>query len=106
MISATLTATNGSTAMQPWLRESVQAFFEGVNWNGLAPRSAASPGAVSPGLGVEDPLTMTVGQFFEVMSWEGKPTIGLPIAPLEVPAATADIQADDITLDDFSSLFG
>jgi hypothetical protein len=49
---------------------------------------------------------MTVGQFFERVSWEGNPTIGVPIAPLEAPSADAESPADDLTLDDFSSLFG
>lgn len=106
MMSATLTATNGHHSSQLWQRETVQAFFEGVNWNGLAPRPTSSPGEARTGLGLEDPLAMTVGQFFEMMPWEGKPTIGVPIAPLEAPAAATDAPADDLTLDDFSSLFG
>lgn len=107
MISATLTATNGHNSTQPWLRETVQAFFEGVNWNGMPTHQANSPGGTaSSGLGGESPLAMTVGQFFEMISWEGKPTIGVPIAPLEAPAPTNDAPSDDLTLDDFSSLFG
>lgn len=105
-MSATLSATNGHHSPHPWLRETVQAFFEGVNWTGFAPRPAASPGMARPGLATEDPLTMTVGQFFERVSWEGNPTIGVPIAPLEAPSADAESPADDLTLDDFSSLFG
>ncbi|MEB3289885.1 MAG: hypothetical protein VKI82_08215 [Leptolyngbya sp.] len=110
MISATLTATNGhSPAAQPWLRESVQTCFEGVNWSGLARRSApssTSATAASPVLDAESLMALSVGQFFEMMSWEGKPNIGVPIAPLEAPAITTDTASDDITLDDFSSLFG
>ncbi|QQE66858.1 hypothetical protein GFS31_35620 [Leptolyngbya sp. BL0902] len=112
MISATLSATNGhssasQSANQPWMRETVQAFFEGVNWSGVAMRSAASATAIGdPSLGGEMPLNLTVGQFFETMSWEGKPTIGVPIAPLEAPSSTTDMPSDDLTLDDFSSLFG
>jgi hypothetical protein len=107
MISATLTATNGHSSPHPWLKETVQAFFEGVNWNGMAThRADSASGAASSGLGGDSPLTMTVGQFFEMMSWEGKPTIGVPIAPMEAPATTTDAPSDDLTLDDFSSLFG
>jgi hypothetical protein len=78
-----------------------------VNWNGMAThRADSASGAASSGLGGDSPLTMTVGQFFEMMSWEGKPTIGVPIAPMEAPATTTDAPSDDLTLDDFSSLFG
>lgn len=108
MMSATLTATNGhSPAVQPWLRESVQTFFEGVNWSGMVRHAAPSSGtAASPVLDTESLMTLTVGQFFEMMSWEGTPTIGVPIVPLEAPATTADTPSDDLTLDDFSSFFG
>lgn len=108
MMSATLTATNGHSGSQPWLRETVQAFFEGVPWSGMPTHQVAHAGtasAASPGT-TESPLTMTVGQFFEMMSWEGKPTIGVPIAPLEAPSPATDAPSDDLTLDDFSSLFG
>jgi hypothetical protein len=108
MMSATLTATNGHRGTQPWLRETVQAFFEGVPWSGMPTHQASSAGtanAASQGT-AESPLTLTVGQFFEMMSWEGKPTIGAPIAPLEAPSPASDAPSDDLTLDDFSSLFG
>ena len=104
MMSATLTATNGhSPAVQPWLRESVQTFFEGVNWSGMVRHAAPSSGtAASPVLDTESLMTLTVGQFFEMMSWEGKPTIGVPIVPLEArpppPIRPATISPSTISL--------
>lgn len=108
MISTTLTATNGHRSSAPsWQRETVQAFFEGVPWSGMPTHQATSSGTASAdGLGADAPLAMTVGQFFEMMSWEGKPTIGVLIAPLEAPAPVTDTPSEDLTLDDFSSLFG
>jgi hypothetical protein len=49
---------------------------------------------------------MTVNDFFQSIAWDGQPTIGVPISPLEAtpaPAPTADL---DLTLDGFSDLFG
>lgn len=108
-MSPPLTATNGHShpaGSQPWLRETVQAFFEGVNWSGLGMHHVASADPANPSLGGDTPLSLTVGQFFEMMSWEGKPTIGVPISPLEAPNTSSDPPSDDLTLDDFSSLFG
>ncbi|TVQ07137.1 MAG: hypothetical protein EA368_14935 [Leptolyngbya sp. DLM2.Bin27] len=90
------------TAASPWLRETVQTFFEAVAWDGR-------PAAVA--LGLEDPtraesaMTMTVSAFFNSIAWDGQPTIGVPISPLEVAPAVpkADL---DLTLDGFSDLFG
>jgi hypothetical protein len=51
-------------------------------------------------------MTMTVGDFFQNIAWDGQPTIGVPILPLEAaPAAAADADLD-LTLDGFSDLFG
>lgn len=90
-------------APQPWLRETVQSFFEAVAWDG---RSILA----MPGLGAtarsESTMTMTVSDFFQNIAWDGQPTIGLPVVPL---AATATPAADpnlDLTLDGFSDLFG
>ena len=92
-----------SQAAQPWRKETVQAFFEAVAWDGRA-------AAFLPGLGAtarsESTMTMTVGDFFQNIAWDGQPTIGVPILPLEAaPAAAADADLD-LTLDGFSDLFG
>ncbi len=87
----------------PWLRETVQTFFESVAWDGR-------PAVATLGLGdptrSESAMTMTVSTFFNSIAWDGQPTIGVPISPLEVGPAAAP-QADlDLTLDGFSDLFG
>jgi len=99
----TLDAMGHASTPQPWLRETVQAFFEAVAWDGRA-------AAVAPGLGAtarsESTMTMSVSDFFQNIAWDGQPTIGVPISPLEAtpaPAANSDL---DLTLDGFSDLFG
>ncbi|PSN16270.1 hypothetical protein C7293_03430 [filamentous cyanobacterium CCT1] len=95
-----MTESNGS---QPWLKETVQAFFEAVAWDGRAVLAAPSLGSAAR---PESAMTMTVSEFFAHIAWDGQPTIGVPIAPL---AATPDTPADsdlDLTLDGFSDLFG
>ncbi|MGG6240516.1 hypothetical protein ACQ4N7_17975 [Nodosilinea sp. AN01ver1] len=103
MSAFSLDAMTESDAPQPWLKETVQAFFEAVAWDGRTVLAA-------PGLGgtgrAESAMTMTVSDFFAHIAWDGQPTIGVPIAPLE---ATPDTPADsdlDLTLDGFSDLFG
>ncbi|PZV01484.1 MAG: hypothetical protein DCF32_16215 [Leptolyngbya sp.] len=98
-----MSASSVESQSQPWLRETVQAFFESIAWDG---RSVLAV----PGLGstarAESTMTMTVGDFFQNIAWDGQPTIGVPISPL---AATATPVADpnlDLTLDGFSDLFG
>ncbi len=91
------------TGAEPWLRETVQAFFEAVAWDGR-------PKIADPGLGVtprsESIMTMSVNEFFQSIAWDGQPSIGVPIAPLEAaPAPTANTDLD-LTLDGFSDLFG
>lgn len=95
--------TVDTTATQPWLRETVQAFFEAVSWDGRPRPVAAALGSSSR---AESAMTMTVSDFFDGIAWDGQPTIGVPIAPL---AAAADAAANtelDLTLDGFSDLFG
>jgi hypothetical protein len=89
-------------AVSPWLRETVQTFFEAVAWDGRPAMAALGLGAATRS---ESAMTMTVTAFFNSIAWDGQPTIGVPISPLEVgPAAPkADL---DLTLDGFSDLFG
>jgi hypothetical protein len=98
-----LDAMAHASAPQPWLRETVQTFFEAVSWDGRV-------AAVTPGLEAaarsESTMTMSVSDFFQNIAWDGQPTIGVPISPLEAaPATTADSDLD-LTLDGFSDLFG
>lgn len=92
-----------SQAPQPWLRETVQAFFEAVAWDGRSVLAVPGIGATARS---ESTMTMTVSDFFQNIAWDGQPTIGVPISPL---AATTTPTADpnlDLTLDGFSDLFG
>lgn len=99
-----MNTSSPNAAVSPWLRETVQTFFESVAWDGR-------PAVAALGLGLgdaprsESAMTMTVSAFFNSIAWDGQPTIGVPISPLEVaPAApNADL---DLTLDGFSDLFG
>jgi hypothetical protein len=102
---STLGNGHGAMATQPWLKESVRAFFEGVAWTGQATPAAGASGT-SPGDDAGGSLmTMTVSRFFDTISWEGKPTIGVPIAPVEAQPDPEPTE-DSITLDGISDLFG
>jgi hypothetical protein len=48
-------------------------------------------------------LTLTVGEYFNLLPWDGKPNIAAPMAPLDIqPDLPVE---DDITLDGFADLF-
>jgi hypothetical protein len=97
-----MSTSSRDAAVSPWLRETVQTFFESVAWDGRPAVSALGLGATTRS---ESAMTMTVSAFFNSVAWDGQPTIGVPISPLEV--APAAPQADlDLTLDGFSDLFG
>jgi hypothetical protein len=106
-MSFSLGSNNGTAhVQQPWLRDTVQAFFEGVAWSGPAFQHRTQPGGSSERSG--SPMIMAVGDFFGSIPWDGQPVIGLPISPLEaLPANPSPVQEeDDLTLDGFSDLFG
>lgn len=106
-MSFSLGSTNGTAQVpHPWVRETVQTFFEGVAWSGTAFQPQPQPGGSSDRSG--SPMTMAVGDFFGTIPWDGQPIIGVPISPLEaLPANPSPVQEeDDLTLDGFSDLFG
>lgn len=94
-------AMNGShahLATEDWLQFSVREFFSQFNWDDRPLNlqdSALDP--VSP-----QPLSldMSVSYYFSAIDWEGS-AIAAPIPVPELPAAPSN----DLTLDDFSSLF-
>jgi hypothetical protein len=102
--NSTLGNGHGAMSVQPWLKDSVRDFFEGVAWTGQARSSAQAKGAGSEGAS-ESMMTMTVSRFFDTFAWEGQPTIGVPIAPVEAQSEPEPVE-DSLTLDGFSDLFG
>ncbi len=105
MNTATLSNGHGTNTPQPWLKESVRAFFEGVAWTGQSLSVAGSGSARDTGAPATSLMTMTVTQFFDTVAWDGQPTIGVPIAPVEVQPDPGPAE-DSLTLDGFSDLFG
>jgi hypothetical protein len=97
-----LDTSTGADA-QPWRRETVQAFFEAVAWDGRPASVALGLGATPRG---ESAMTMSVNDFFQSIAWDGQPTIGAPIAPLEAVQTPEPATDLDLTLDGFSDLFG
>ncbi|MBE9136079.1 hypothetical protein IQ254_02485 [Nodosilinea sp. LEGE 07088] len=91
-----------SQSAQPWLRETVQAFFEAVTWDGRLATAAPALGDLDR---AESTMTMTVNDFFQTIAWEGQPLIGVPITPLAAAPTSNDVDLD-LTLDGFSDLFG
>lgn len=95
--------TNGSTEVAPsqdWLRSSVQQFFSGFNWDDHSPELQEIKLTALNDTAAPLSLTLSVSQFFAAMNWSGT-TIAAPV-PTQQPVAPP---ADDLTLDDFSSLF-
>lgn len=111
MSSLTLSAMNGSQirpaamngshthlATEDWLQSSVREFFSQFNWDDRPLNlQAAALDPVSP-----QPLSldMSVSYYFSAIDWEGS-AIAAPIPISEPPPAPSN----DLTLDDFSSLF-
>lgn len=117
MSTMTLIQRNGSAeGVNPWLKTTVQEFFQGVNWeNRVQPPSsplpkpqpqpsspAAAPLAATP---ASLDLTLSVTQFFEAIAWEGIPRIGAsPSKDASPPSPSAQPETSE-TLDDFFGSF-
>jgi len=100
MSTMTLSTTNSSkTTAESWLTSSVQAFFTGINWQDRSPavqeiRLTLQEAAELPN------LTMSVNQFFAAINWENAAIAASPSVP-----ASSTVAPDELTLDDFSSMF-
>lgn len=104
-------ASNSLVTQKTWSRVSVRDFFSQVNWEHdpepIQEFKQASKQASVEGQGRSESLslTLTVSQFFTCIDWEGQGAIA-PSAPLPLePESTSTQAEDDVTLDDFSSLF-
>ncbi len=104
MSTMTLPHTNGSKIRHPsqsWMQISVQEFFTAINWEDNPPEvqqvklAASEPNSVST-----LSMTMSVSQFFAALNWDGN---AIATAPQNQPSQQP--KPDEITLDDFSSLF-
>jgi len=100
MSTVTLSSINGSKpTAQPWLMSSVQTFFTSVNWEDH------SPTVQEVRLTLQETtkplsLTMSVSNFFAAINWDNAAIAATPAA--QPGPANA---SNDLTLDDFSSMF-
>lgn len=92
---------NGATEKpsQAWLKQTVQQFFNGINWDNHPPeiqqlRSVQGDAQLLS-------LLLTVNQFFSAVNWDDSSVA----SPLPLPAPAADAEADTFTLEDLSDLF-
>lgn len=106
MSTMTLPSTNGSSAYRPaqaWMQSSVQKFFSNINWEDNPPEvQEAKQASSEPGHTGPLSLTMSVSQFFAALNWDGS-AIAAPVPQAQEPPQPS--KPDEITLDDFSSLF-
>jgi len=103
MMTLTPPSKNGSTprAMpETWLQLSVQTFFSSVNWENSSPEVQEIRTAASENAAIS--LTLSVCQFFATVNWDDA-AIAAPAATKQAPIAPP--KPNDLTLDDFSSLF-
>ena len=106
MTAITAAPPNGTkpeAQAQSWLQSSVQTFFTGFNWEDHSPEVQELKLQSLQGSNTPLSLTLSVNQFFGAINWEGVAAA----APVAVPASTSQpvSVANDLTLDDFSSLF-
>jgi hypothetical protein len=94
--------SNGLGATSPaWLLQSVQQFFQGVNWENQSPEiQSLRLAAAQPNQTLS--LLLSVNQFFSTFNWDDMVNRSIPVVNSRLEA---NAKADDFTLDDFSSLF-
>lgn len=100
MTSVTLAQKNRSAESPSWLRSSVLQFFAAINWDDHPLET--QPVKLTALADSDAPLSLalSVSQFFTAINWDGT-TIAAP-TPSQDPTPPP---ANDLTLDDFSSLF-
>lgn len=91
-------------APQGWLKQSVQQFLQGVNWDNQPPDiQTLRLAAAQPNQQLS--LLLSVNQFFGAFGWEGSAGLGAGLPQGLASLPDADTAADAFTLDDFSGLF-
>jgi hypothetical protein len=90
-------------ATRNWLDSSVQEFFKTCNWedHSIEVQDIQLASLLDENITLE--LTLSVGQFFAAINWDGS-SFNAPLPVLEAPIAS-DLE-DTFTLTDFSDLFG
>ncbi len=81
--------------MSAWATLSVQQFWQQFNWDGRP----QPPAGAAPGLGSGLSLSLSVGQYFALMPWEGQAIVAA--APVSAPAIPEEPAEELATLDDF-----
>ncbi|KAM3098961.1 hypothetical protein ACKFKF_16060 [Phormidesmis sp. 146-12] len=89
---------------QNWLDSSVQEFFKTCNWDdhSIAVQDIQFASLLDENISLE--LTLSVGQFFAAVNWEGASFNKAPLPIVEAPIASDS--DGTFTLTDFSDLFG
>lgn len=95
--------TKPETRSQNWLHLSVQTFFTGFNWEDQSPEVQELKLQALQGSNTPLSLTLSVNQFFGAINWEGVAAAAAVAVP--TPTSQPVSVANDLTLDDFSSLF-
>ena len=82
-----------------WLDKSVQDFFGHYNWQ-RKPLETQN-GSIS---GQVQSLTRSVSDFFQVISWEGIPEVGVLPPPPPLPVISV-YEPAEVTIDDLFDMF-
>lgn len=85
------------TIQAHWQCQTVQEFFSQSYWQGQPLAKSISPARPA------SPLTLTVGEFFELASWEGNLKIAAFPSLTSIPEPTSPSPA--LKLSDLSDLF-
>jgi hypothetical protein len=91
------------TNSQSWLQTPVQSFFGAFNWEDHAPEVQVLRQNALQGSDEPLRLTLNVQQFFGAINWEGQGVVTPPRSTEVAQSPTSP--NNDLTLDDFSSLF-